>query len=189
MQHGHARFILPPLVHLAMRAKMLQPYRARIVGAAEGRVLEFGIGSGLNLPLYGSKVSSVVGIEPSPELLRMARRRSDEAHVPVELLEATAEALPVDDGSIDTVVTDLPYGQLVGSDVALETLYLGILAEATRVIAPGGHLMTVTTRNKLFDDALEPVRQYWRTERRLSLKVPFRSGYIQPTVYSLRKVR
>jgi ubiquinone/menaquinone biosynthesis C-methylase UbiE len=131
----YARFILPPLVHLAMRAKMLQPYRARIVGAAEGRVLEFGIGSGLNLPLYGSKVSSVVGIEPSPELLRMARRRSDEAHVPVELLEATAEALPVDDGSIDTVVTTWTLCTIPNAETALR--------EARRVLRPSGSLLFV----------------------------------------------
>ena len=131
----YARFILPPLVHLAMRAKMLQPYRARIVGAAEGRVLEFGTGSGLNLPLYGANVSSVIGIEPSPELLRMARQRSAEAHVPVELLEGTAEALPIDDGSVDTLVTTWTLCTIPDAEKALR--------EARRVLRPGGSLLFV----------------------------------------------
>ena len=131
----YARFILPSLIHLAMRMKALQPYRARIVGAAEGRVLEFGVGSGLNLPLYGANVTSVLGIEPSPELLRMASRRSAEAHVPVELIEATAEALPLDNGSVDTVVTTWTLCTIRHADDALR--------EARRVLRPGGSLLFV----------------------------------------------
>lgn len=68
----YQRSVLPRLIHLAMRQENLLPFRRRVIGAAEGRVLEVGIGSGLNLPLYGPSVSVVFGLEPSPELLRMA---------------------------------------------------------------------------------------------------------------------
>src|SRR5215831_2493817 len=101
----YQRYIVPRLTHLAMGQKQLLPFRQRIVGAAEGRVLEIGIGSGLNLPLYGANVTSVIGLEPSPELLRMARPRASAATVPVMLLDASAETIPLDAGSIDTVVT------------------------------------------------------------------------------------
>lgn len=131
----YTRFILPSLTDMAMRMKALQPYRARIVGAAEGRVLEFGIGSGLNLPLYGANVTSVLGIEPSPELLRMARRRSAETHVPVEMIEATAEALPLDNGSVDTVVTTWTLCTIRDAEKALR--------EARRVLRPSGTLLFV----------------------------------------------
>jgi hypothetical protein len=65
--------VLPRLVHLAMRKEAMLPFRRCIIGAAEGQVLEIGIGSGLNLPRYGLKVRAVIGLEPSPELLLMAR--------------------------------------------------------------------------------------------------------------------
>jgi ubiquinone/menaquinone biosynthesis C-methylase UbiE len=101
----YQRHVVPYLVHFAMRQKQFMPLRERVIGAAGGRVLEVGIGSGLNLPLYGASVRAVVGLEPSAELLRMARDRAARARVPVELLEASAEAVPLDAGSIDTVVT------------------------------------------------------------------------------------
>jgi SAM-dependent methyltransferase len=66
------RWILPPILDLAMRQNQLQKYRREVVAAAHGRVLEVGIGSGLNFPLYGRQVETVVGIDPSPRLLAIA---------------------------------------------------------------------------------------------------------------------
>ena len=61
--------IVPYLVHLSMRQTTLVPYRERVISQADGRVLEIGIGSGVNLPFYTSAAMSVVGLEPSPKLL------------------------------------------------------------------------------------------------------------------------
>ena len=97
--------ILPWLIDLAMRNARLGAYRSRVVPAASGRVLEVGIGSGLNLPFYGRSVSEIVGIEPSPRLLKMTRRAGDRTSTPLKLIEGTAEAIPVDAQAIDTVVT------------------------------------------------------------------------------------
>ena len=101
----YQRHILPHLLHFAMRQNDLVPLRNRVIGAAEGRVLEVGIGSGLNFPIYGATVTSVIGLEPSPELLWMARPRASAAMIPITLLDASAEAIPLDDHSVDTVVT------------------------------------------------------------------------------------
>ncbi len=131
----YQRHVLPRLLHLAMRQDMLLPFRQRVIGAAEGRVLEIGIGSGLNLPLYGPAVRSVIGLEPSPELLRMARERAAAAPVPVELLEASAETLPLDTESVDTVVTTWTLCTIPDAHRAL--------AEVRRVLRPGGVLLFV----------------------------------------------
>src|SRR5437879_2665882 len=97
--------ILPYLIDLSMRQQNLAAYRSRVVSAAEGRVLEIGIGSGLNLPFYSAKMEHVIGLEPSPKLLSMAQRAARSAMGPVEFVEGSAEAIPLEDGSIDTVVT------------------------------------------------------------------------------------
>ena len=131
----YQRHVLPRLVHLAMRQKQLVPFRRRVIGAAEGRVLEIGIGSGLNLPLYGSPVRAVFGLEPSPELLRMARERSATTSVPIEFLEASAETIPLDDRSVDTVVTTWTLCTVPDTPRAL--------AEMRRVLKPGGGLLFV----------------------------------------------
>src|SRR5690349_22212697 len=96
----YGRYVIPWLTHLSMRQEQLLPFRRRVIGAAEGRVLEIGIGSGLNFPLYGGAVKSVIGLEPSSMLLNMARPRAEAAAAPVELLDGSAEAIPLDDRSI-----------------------------------------------------------------------------------------
>ena len=59
--------ILPRLCDLAMRNKRLVPYRERVIAAAEGRVLEIGVGSGRNLPFYRPPAKQILALEPSPK--------------------------------------------------------------------------------------------------------------------------
>lgn len=74
--------ILPHIIHLAMRNRRLVPYRERALASAEGRVLEIGIGSGLNLPFYSAQVHEILGLDPSPRLVAMAKRAARAAQVP-----------------------------------------------------------------------------------------------------------
>jgi len=131
----YQRHVLPCLLHLAMRQTVLLPFRQRVTGAAEGRVLEVGIGSGLNLPLYGPAVRTLIGLDPSPELLERARTRAAATPVPVELLEASAEAVPLENASIDTVVTTWTLCTIPDAPRAL--------AEMRRVLKPSGTLVFV----------------------------------------------
>lgn len=126
--------ILPKLCDLAMRNERLRPYRERVIGAAEGRVLEIGSGSGLNLPFYGARVREILALEPSPNLLALARNAPQSA-MPVQFIEASAEAIPLDDGSVDTVVTTWTLCTIPGAAAAL--------SEMRRVLKPGGKLLFV----------------------------------------------
>src|SRR6185369_16172442 len=97
--------VLPHLIQLAMRQENLAVYRHRLLSAAEGRVLEIGVGSGLNLPHYGGSVMDVIALDPSPKLLSMAEKAISGVSLPVELLRSSAEAIPLADESVDTLVT------------------------------------------------------------------------------------
>lgn len=131
----YQQHVVPCLVHLAMRQKPLGPFRRRVAGAAEGRVLEIGVGSGLNFPFYGARVTSVIGLEPSSALLRMARSRASSAKMPITLLDASAEAIPLESDSIDTVVTTWTLCTIPNAPLAL--------TEIRRVLRPGGALRFV----------------------------------------------
>jgi ubiquinone/menaquinone biosynthesis C-methylase UbiE len=147
----YQRHVLPHLLHFAMRQNHLVPFRNRVIGAAKGRVLETGIGSGLNLPLYGAAVTSVIGLDPSPELLRMARPRASTAAVPITLLDASAEAIPLDDRSMDTVVTTWTLCTIPNAPLTL--------SEMRRVLKPAGTLLFVEHGR-----APEPGVQRWQDQ-------------------------
>jgi ubiquinone/menaquinone biosynthesis C-methylase UbiE len=120
---------------MAMRNHRLRPYRQRIVAAAEGRVLEIGAGSGLNLPLYTAPARQVFALEPAPALISLARRYGHRATVPVVFIEASAEGIPLERASIDTIVTTWTLCSIPQAEVALN--------EMRRVLKPGGRLLFI----------------------------------------------
>ena len=126
--------IVPLLINLSMRQKNLVAYRDRIVPAATGRVLEIGIGSGLNLPLYSPSVQHVIGLDPSPRLLEMARG-AQRRNLPVDFIEGSAEGIPLEKASIDTVVTTWTLCSIPDADRALREMH--------RVLKPAGRLLFV----------------------------------------------
>ncbi|MCB4823064.1 class I SAM-dependent methyltransferase [Roseicella aerolata] len=131
----YGRWILPRLIDWTMRAEDLAPYRGRLVRPARRRVLEVGIGSGLNLPLYGPGVEAVVGLDPSAELLRRAAPLAAHLAFPVHLVRAAAEAIPLAEGSVDTVVMAWTLCSLTDARAGL--------GEVRRVLRPGGELLFV----------------------------------------------
>jgi ubiquinone/menaquinone biosynthesis C-methylase UbiE len=131
----YKNWVLPPLIDKAMRNAMLMPYRQRLVDRAEGRVLEVGIGSGLNLPLYGSKVTAVVGVDPSSALLTLARARANGTALPVTLMQAEAEAMPIEDNCVEMVLS-------AWTLCSVRDIHQ-VLGEIRRVLKPGGRFIFV----------------------------------------------
>ena len=131
----YERRVLPWLIELCMRSKEARRYRERVIPQAAGRVLEVGIGSGLNLPFYGAGVDHLFALEPSPELRRMAGRRTRGARFAVEFLDRSAEEIPLERGSVDTVVTTWTLCTIPDAIRALR--------EMRRVLKPGGVLLFV----------------------------------------------
>jgi ubiquinone/menaquinone biosynthesis C-methylase UbiE len=131
----YERWIVPRLLDLAMRNRLLDHYRQRTIETAQGLVLEVGVGSGLNLPLYGPAVTRVVAVDPSPELLRLASTRAADAIVPVWPIRALAEHLPFSGAVFDTIVMTWTLCSIPNPIAAL--------TEMRRVLRPGGRLIFV----------------------------------------------
>ncbi len=131
----YGRYVVPRLLALAMRNRELVPYRQRVGKAATGRVLEIGIGSALNLPFYGPEVREVVGVEPSPALVAMARRHRSGLPFRFDVVEGAGERLPLEDNSFDTVLTTW--------SLCSVTDPVQVLREVRRVLRPGGQVLFV----------------------------------------------
>jgi ubiquinone/menaquinone biosynthesis C-methylase UbiE len=121
--------------HVSMRNKRLRPYRERVAGAAEGRVLDVGVGSGCNFPFYARQAQEIFGLDPSPPLLARAQSNVKGAQIPVHLLQGSAERIPLADGSIDTIV--MTWTGCSIPEVAIA------LWEMRRVLKIGGRLLFV----------------------------------------------
>jgi ubiquinone/menaquinone biosynthesis C-methylase UbiE len=135
MMGFYERWIVPRLLDLAMRNRLLDHYRQQTIASARGLVLEVGVGSGVNLPLYGPAVTRLVGLDPSPELLRLASKRAADVVIPVSLLRASAEHLPLADAVFDTIIMTWTLCSIPNPMAAL--------TEMRRVLGPGGRLIFV----------------------------------------------
>lgn len=107
-------------------------HRDRLLAGLAGRVVEVGAGNGLNLSHYSEAVSEVVAVEPEPYLRARAEDAAEGAPVRVSVVDGVADALPLDDGSVDAGVASLVLCTVPDQDRAL--------AELFRVIRPGGEL-------------------------------------------------
>jgi ubiquinone/menaquinone biosynthesis C-methylase UbiE len=130
----YEKYILPRFVDLACSAKQIMHQRKKVVSLAKGRVLEIGIGSGLNLPLYDPiKVEFVWGLDPSAQLRAMAKRRASKVQFKVEFIGLSGEEIPLDSNSADTVL--VTYTLCTIPDVLLA------LDGMRRVLRRGGELI------------------------------------------------
>lgn len=134
-------WVFPRLCHRTMRGDPFHALRRDLLSTARGRVLELGIGTGLNLEHYPTAAQHIDGVDPNPGMHSLARRtledlggKEAEGGLPdIALHEARGEALPFPDGAFDTAVSTWTLCSVEEP--------AAVFAEIHRVLAPGGRLL------------------------------------------------
>jgi ubiquinone/menaquinone biosynthesis C-methylase UbiE len=154
----YQRYVLPKLVHLVCGTKPTRRQREKVVPLASGDVLEIGLGSGLNLPFYdAARVRKVWGLEPSPEMRKLAAPATHNLPFPFEFLEDAGEEVSLDANSVDTVLVTYTLCTIPDPEAALR--------EMARVLRPSGrvvfceHGLAPDASVRRWQDRLNPI---WR---------------------------
>lgn len=101
----YEKYVLPKFLNCACGSKPVSYQRKKVVPLAEGKVLEVGIGSGLNLPFYDkAKIDEIWGLDPSEQLSEMAKQVADEESMEVKFISSGAEDIPLPDNYFDCVL-------------------------------------------------------------------------------------
>lgn len=130
----YERHVLPHLIDFACGMGAVMKARSQLVPQAQGRVLEIGIGSGLNLGFYDpQRVEVVVGVDPSAAMQRLARERAARCQVPVEMIALELGQIQAADASFDDIVCTFTLCTIPDAVSALR--------EMRRVLKPGGRLL------------------------------------------------
>ena len=130
----YERHILPAALDFACGMPMISRMRQLVVPQAKGRVLEVGIGTGLNMRYYDrTRVTHITGLDPALQLHPLALKRIAQTGLPVELIGLSAEKIPLPDASFDTVLITYTLCTIPDANAAL--------LEMRRVLAPTGKLL------------------------------------------------
>lgn len=122
--------VVPRFNNVLLGGRGFAPLRARVAAGLDGEVLEVGFGSGLNVPHYPRAVTRVLAVDPSSVGRKLASKRLAASPVPIEFVGLDGESLPLDNHSIDHVLSTWTLCTIPDVDRAL--------AEIGRVLRPGG---------------------------------------------------
>jgi ubiquinone/menaquinone biosynthesis C-methylase UbiE len=151
--------ILPRCTNVLLGGAEYAGMRARVAAGLDGEVVEVGFGSGLNVPHYPPSVTRVRAVDPATVGRNLAAGRVAASPVPVEYIGVDGQDLPIDDESVDHVLTTWTLCTIPDVDRAL--------AEIRRVLRPGGSLHFVEhgrsrdTRVARWQDRLTPLQRAW----------------------------
>jgi ubiquinone/menaquinone biosynthesis C-methylase UbiE len=130
----YEKYVLPRVIHFVCGLNPMMKQRQKTVPQAEGRVLEIGIGSGLNLPFYNSdKITHLWGLDPSAEMWALSKKTRKMLAFDVEFINSGAENIPLEDNSADTVLITYALCTIPDAPAALD--------EVRRVLKPGGRVV------------------------------------------------
>jgi ubiquinone/menaquinone biosynthesis C-methylase UbiE len=141
--------VYPHIVNALGDPPPIRKVRQRIVPLASGRVLEIGVGPGVNFGLYdSSRVNKVYALEPNPGMIQLAAPQRQRTNLDIEFLDLPGERIPLESSAVDTVVSTFTFCTIPGIAEAIRGL--------RRVLKPSGKLI-------FFEHGLSPdsrIRSY-----------------------------
>ena len=149
----YSHVIFPRLCDWVLRDPRVAQRRQELLAHARGRILEIGIGTGLNLQHYPDHVRRITAIDPNAGMRRLARRRMERSGMVVDMNLGCAESLPFGDAAFDGVVSTFTLCSVDDVEAALDEIY--------RVLRPGGHFL-------FLEHGLSPDQAVQRWQRRLN---------------------
>ncbi|MAJ97883.1 MAG: SAM-dependent methyltransferase [Flavobacteriales bacterium] len=130
----YQKYIMPKVLDFLCSTKPIQYQRKKVVHQAYGNILEIGIGTGNNIPFYDkSKVSKIIGLDPSENLSKIAKIKSQKYNLKIEHLKNYAEDLDLKDETIDSVLITYTLCSIENEEKSL--------SEIKRVLKPDGILI------------------------------------------------
>jgi len=146
-------YIYPRLVDVLGDPPPIRKIREQIIPLAQGNVLEIGVGSGANFVHYdAAKVNKLYALEPNPGMIRLAQKQLHQTRLNIEFLDLPGERIPLQDATIDTVVSTFTLCTIPGIVEAIQGL--------VRVLKPEGKLI-------FFELGLSPDPAVQRWQKRL----------------------
>jgi ubiquinone/menaquinone biosynthesis C-methylase UbiE len=152
------QYVLPHVIHFLCGLKPNMRQREKVVPQASGRVLEIGAGSGLNLPYYDAgRVEHLFALDPSPEAWAIAEPNADRMKFDVDFIEASAELIPLERDSVDSIVVTYSLCSIPDAEQAVQEMYRvlrndGQLIFCEHGVAPDEHI-------RRWQDRINP---FWR---------------------------
>ena len=123
--------VVPKLLTVLCNTKPNHYQRKKVVPLATGDVVEIGVGPGLNLQYYNiEKVNKVIGIDPSDELNKIAKKNADKVNLDIEFNLSSAESIDLPTSSVDSVVCTFSLCSIPDPNKALNEIF--------RILKPGG---------------------------------------------------
>jgi ubiquinone/menaquinone biosynthesis C-methylase UbiE len=154
----YSKHILPKAVHFVCGRKPNTRQREKVVPRARGRVLEIGIGSGLNLPFYdAAKVTRVWGLDPAPEMTCMAEQAARSLPFEVEFIVQPGDEIPLEDNSVDTVLVTYTLCTIPDTTAALRQMSRVLRADGELIFCEHGAAPDAGVRR--WQDRLNPLWQ------------------------------
>src|SRR6266849_6790077 len=148
--------IYPHLVRKLGDPQPIRDIRGRIIPLAEGKVLEIGVGPGVNFVHYDpAKVTKLYALEPNPGMVRLADQQRRRTKLDIEFVDLPGERIPLGNGSVDTVVSTFTLCTVSGVVEALRGI--------GRVLRPGGKFI-------FFEHGLSPDLRVQRWQRYQEIK-------------------